>query len=440
VTPGRRTAAAVGAALVLRLALWAHLSRDPNALLRADSPSYVIPAVNLVEGHGFSGSLAPPFSPETFRTPGYPVFLGLFRLAAPGERWASFTQAVLDAGTALLAALCAAELGAGAWAWLAALLYGLEPVALAHSPLILTEPLFGFLVMLGLYFLLRAGEEGRPARAAAAGFLLSLATLVRPISLYLWIPLCAALVWPWRRGQRALAALALGACLLPAAWCARNQRLFGSFSFSSLPGDNLLYYDAVAARAAQGVPVSQAQKEVPAEFQRLHPSFDDPFERSKAEAAFAKTILLSHPLAAARVHLVSGVKMLLGPGAELLAQELWGDGTETLEERAGALTGRGTRAVLAHRPALIPVVLWDALLLLAGYLLALRGALRAWRRGAFFAAAWLTPLAYLLVISTGGWCYYRFRVPLWPLFCALAALGAAPTGKSRAPSGARRSS
>ena len=426
-----RAGLAALAAVALRLALWAHLSTDPRQFLRADSLSYKIPAVNLLAGRGFSGSTQAPYAPETSRTPGYPLFLAAHRLVSYEDRWPALTQVFLDAGTAVLAASCASLLAPGPWVWLAAAFYGLEPMTVAHAPLLLTEPLFGFLLTLALYWLLRAGPEGRVLLAGSAGLILGAATLVRPISLYLWLPLCAALAWPWRRRPAALAALALGAALIPATWCARNQTLFGSVSFSSLPGVNFLYYDAAAVEAAAtGIPGGVAARELRERFESENPGLTDPFEASRRQAAAARRVFAAHPLALLRVHAFTGLKMLLGPGVELVAQELYGETSEALEDRAGALSGRGTRAILARRPALWAVVAFQAMLLAAVYLLSLRGLLVVARRGAFFAAAWLVPLFYLAIISTGGWCYYRFRVPLWPLFCVLAAAGTRPLTRS----------
>ncbi len=409
--------------MALRLALWAHLARDPASLLRADSPSYLAPAANLAAGNGFSSSPAPPYAPEAFRTPVYPAFLAACRLATPDPRLPSALQALLDAGTAVLAVSAAAALAPGPWTWAAALFYGLEPMTIAHSPLILSETLFGFLFIASLLFLLRAGPEGRAAPAFAAGLLLGACTVTRPISAYLWLLLCLALAPSWRRRPRALAALALGACLLPGLWCARNDRRFGVFSLSSITGINLLYYDGAAALSTEtGRPVEQEAAQLHERAAPLAAGMN-PMERSRLETALALGLFARHPLAVARVHLVSGIKMLFGPGAELLAQELYGDRDAGGPQAPGGIAGRGTLGVLRRHPSLWLIVGFDGALLALVYLLSLRGALVAWRRGSFLAAAWLVPLVYLLVISTGGWCYYRFRVPLWPLFTALAAAG-----------------
>ncbi len=429
-----RLGAALLATLALRLSLWAHLARDPKKLLVPDSPSYEIPALNLVEGRGFSGSIRPPFEPETFRTPGYPLFLAAHRLGSPSDRWPALSQSLLETGTALLAAACAALLAPGPGAWLAAAFYGLEPMAVAHAPLILSEPLFSFSFMLSLFLLLSAGPEGRAGPAAGAGLCLGFAALTRPIACYLPLPLGIALCWPWRRRPRALAVFLLSAALLPALWCARNKRLFGRFSMSTVPGINLLEYDAAAVRAAvAGEAPPLAKRELMERFEAQSPPGAGPFERSDLKASFARREIKGHIGALLRVHVVSGFKMLAGPGVDLLASELYDDATSG-EGRSDVMTGRGTLALLARHPTLWAVVLFETLLLAAVYLFGARGAFRIARRGGFWAAAWLAPLVYLAALSTGGWAYYRFRVPLWPLFSALAAVGAAlpPTKRETA--------
>jgi hypothetical protein len=58
------------------------------------------------------------------------------------------------------------------------------------------------------------------------------------------------------------------------------------------------------------------------------------------------------------------------------------------------------------------------------YPLALLGAWKLGRTGVHL----VVPLVYLIVISGGGWAYYRFRVPMMPLLAVLAACG---LGKKR---------
>ena len=134
--------------------------------------------------------------------------------------------------------------------------------------------------------------------------------------------------------------------------------------------------------------------------------------------------------------------VLLGPGIDLVAGELcpaakWGS-TPSPEPQAA---GQGTLDLLRRSPWLLIPLGYTMALLFLTYGLAAAGLRLCLRRGgSFFVAACLVPLLYLLVVSVGGWAYYRFRVPLWPFVAFLAGAGwrrltgPATEGPSSAPS------
>ncbi|MBI4375146.1 MAG: glycosyltransferase family 39 protein [Elusimicrobia bacterium] len=432
------------AAFCLRLALWSRLQPFDQAWLRPDSAGYLELAKELRHGR-FSAMTPAGLAPEANRTPVYPFFLSLHGPLLEQPRWPALSQIAIDAASAGLIAASAGMLGAPALA--AGLIYALDPVVAGHSLLILTETLFTFWLVLSLFALTRGGPEKIPW-LAISGLSLGAAALTRPIAAYLWLPWVIALYWAWgRRARRALAIFALCAVALPALWCGRNALVFGRFRLSMISGLNLFYWEAPAVLAAsEGISFGEALAKLIADFERTHPSrpSSDPFAESDLRSAFALDVMRSHPARVAQVHAAAAVKLWLGPGLDLVAEQLWpGERLDKIESSAHGVTGRGTLFLMRQRPALrwwlAAIMAW-----LAGcYLLAALG-LRALLRnhGAAFAASWLTPLAYLALLSTGGWCYYRFRVPLWPAIALLAAAGLSAAGLSRrssAPSDGRRS-
>lgn len=432
-TRNKAVLAVFACALIVRAGVLVRLSGRPDALLRTDSKTYLLPARNLLARGVFSSEQAPPYAPEPKRTPGYPLFLAACMAVSPSPAFSAAVQAAFDAATAALAGLAAALISGNPAAAFAGLLYALDPASAAQAPLILSEPIFTFLLALAVVLLLGEKETPRTAAAAACGLCLGLATLVRPISLYLWLPWSAALAWSWpgRWRKRALA-FAAAAALLPAAWCARNAALFGSFEFSSITGLNALLWEAAAVQAtADGVPLETGRQAMKDELKRRHPGeFSGPFDESHARAALAREVVLRHPLAAARLHAVSTLKMLLGPGLNEIAKALSPDAPLPSEESMiTSMSGAGTFAVLKARPRLWVVLVTEGLILGATYLLAVLGAWRLWLgRRRLEAAAVAVPLLYLLVLSAGGWSYYRFRLPLLPL---LIMLGAAAWPKTK---------
>src|SRR4051812_37556439 len=65
------------AAVILYFGLFVLTVCNPENAIKTDSLTYMKLAVNLRSHHMFSLSDAPPFVPETYRLPGYPVFLAL---------------------------------------------------------------------------------------------------------------------------------------------------------------------------------------------------------------------------------------------------------------------------------------------------------------------------------------------------------------------------
>jgi Dolichyl-phosphate-mannose-protein mannosyltransferase len=223
-------------ALVVRLAFF---FRAPPLLEWRDSASYALPALGLLDGSGFA--------PELKRPPLYPLFLAAsFWLVGEDLRGPLLLQHLLGAMSAGLTYALAGHL----WGRAAGVLAGV-PIALNGGLIfleqsIMAESLFTFL-LLGAVL---AGAAARGARrpnlwALAAGALLGLATLTRPGTFALAVPLALALAWlapGTGRGRLAVGGLVLLGCLgtvLP--WTARNGLVHGTFTVAGGLGEALIY-------------------------------------------------------------------------------------------------------------------------------------------------------------------------------------------------------
>jgi len=120
----------------------------------------------------------------------------------------------------------------------AAWLYTLNPNALFWSLTLLTETLFALLLILSFYTFLMAYKHIRLQWFMLSGLLLGMATITRPIGLYL-IPLWTLFILLMLRSKKDIivalkpAAAFLGAAmLLVVYWQARNLVLRGHFSLS----------------------------------------------------------------------------------------------------------------------------------------------------------------------------------------------------------------
>jgi 4-amino-4-deoxy-L-arabinose transferase-like glycosyltransferase len=217
----------------------------PNPL-RADAGEYAQYAQNLVEHGVFSLSTVEPPPPDSFRSPGYPMFLAACRLLGGSGTWLGWVIGlqVVMGGLTVLAAFGLARSCLGFTpALLAAALTALSPHLVASSAYVLTECCTAFLLTSGLWLLARAWTRGAIALVAAAA-VLSAAALTNET----WgiVPALAAFV-VWRhQGWRRAAVVVLVGGLLPSAWMVRNQgqelartgaqRVVASISHGSYPG------------------------------------------------------------------------------------------------------------------------------------------------------------------------------------------------------------
>lgn len=414
----RRAAAAVflAAALVRACGLLAQ-GPEPRFALSADSHGYGRLAVNLRERAVFSFDEDEPFTPDTVRTPGYPVFLSLFRGPRPALWW----QAALGAAACALVVLAAGALGASAPAAAAAgLLLSADFVSVLFTGQVLTDVHYQLLVALALYL----AASGRFARA---GLVAGLGALFRPVGLYLPVVLSAVVCAVNPRGARLRQAAVVLLCgfLLPAAWIARNKVRSGTATFSSIQGLNALLRAGVVNAEVTGKPYSEAYAQLENELRVEHPKFATQAEEAQAAGRLAARFIARHPFAYLKVCFKDVFKLLGGTGLDVF---LWAVVKDPRYDPMGpdVESGgfKGTRQQLARHPKLKLVLAGYWSFLLAAYFLAARGAWRLYRERRWdplLVAG--VPLLYFLALTLGMGAYYRLRLPLMPPLLILAAFG-----------------
>ena len=212
--------------------------------VRADAVKYVAYAWNLKHYQTFSHApfwtAAPSVSPapDKLTLPGYPVFLSALLGPEVDQSFVDrvvVAQAAIGVGTCLLTLLLALRLMPFGFAIAAGLLTAISPHLATMSTYVLTEGLFTFLVTAALYLGACAIAPGsRLRRAALAGAMLGLASLVRPqMELLPWLLLVLCLAIPsWRVHSRKMAIGLACFLLVTAPWQLRN------LSVDSAPGDS----------------------------------------------------------------------------------------------------------------------------------------------------------------------------------------------------------
>jgi hypothetical protein len=249
--------------------------RDP---ISADTESYLTPARNLAAGRGFLGMEPPSFSvaddpsyprsigPETFRTPGYPLFLACVFSLGGGVAAIIVIQRLLTIGiAAAVYRFARSATGSDTTALTAGVICACFPPLQTAADLVLSETLFTCLLLAAVMAAEAALRRSSVRLAALAGVASACTLLVRPIALFFFVPMAAIFLirrWP----HIVLAAVYLAAFgVLPAAWMIRNRSVSGVATVSASANVNSLFQwgagIAVTERASHWYRLTAMQRE-----------------------------------------------------------------------------------------------------------------------------------------------------------------------------------
>ncbi len=344
------------AALAIRLLVWSENVSHPAAYLMApDSFTYFTAADDL---RGVPGAFAGREWRRAERTPIYPLWLALWLELGVGSRDHPAPIAALQAGLSAASTALAVYVAAGRlplrWALTIGAIGALEPSSVAHAGLLLTEPLYEFVLGALLLAFVRARER---SRAGAVGLVLAaaIAPLIRPVGLYLPIVAAAVcLVWlaPGVRRARRATILLLALALAPSAlWSARNFAYTGNLTLSitSAWGSALFARDVEVSVGAPTEAEPGTQPPWTLDFGRDRGLSEAQIAASRS--VYVRDVLTTHPVAAAGVWLRNFVLLVGVPDAALPAQLL---------ADAPVPAGKGVRARLAWLGALGLTGVWLA--------------------------------------------------------------------------------
>ena len=416
-------------AAVLRLAAaMPGMAAPETAFFRPDTPSYVQPALALLEEGRYVGAPGET-EPYTLRGPGYPAFLALvFGILGKGLHLPVLLFCVLGALTCVPVYRVGCWFGGTAGGTVAALLLALNLTSIAHAPFYLSDTLFALVTAWMLYFFARFYFHRRLPDLWLAVFLDAAGTLIRPTGL-LWIVPCLFLVLVFRSlsvRQRLLGAagclLIFAAVLTP--WMYRNSLAGGGFRLDTNVGNTLYYHNCAAlVSVVTGIPRLTLRdrwiREAEAEFAAHPDRYPDEDARTGYKLARARELIAAHRWTYLRLHFNPTILLPDAPAFyELLGLTQAGRGTLDILHRHGILAavrhyfGDRTWLLLPLLPALAVA---GATYL--GCLIQLGGWVR--RREWFLGCIFLAFVAYYLVLP-GPVVMPRYHLPALPLMCVMA--------------------
>lgn len=427
--------AVVLAALAARLLVFFLVySSAPARVLSSDSATYENSALALLRTGNFAVSPDKPDVPQIVRTPGYPAFIAFFyKVFGESRRPVITAQVLISAATIALAAAMAWMLWGAGPALLSALLLALDFASFHSSQLLLSDTLFAFLLAAcAAAGLMASRGDGSRGWAFVCVFSLALATMVRPLTLYLAPPALLFLFFTGRaRGaKRAVLLVVLAAipwAVIVGGWQLRNYRVSGSSEFSQIKNINLFFYRGqyIVSRT-EGVTMEEARE-------KLLKPFEGKTGLTEAElySLYGKEglrLIIRHPLTALRSMARGFSTMMLVPGeTDLLAYlGLPVENTGCFGDLARLSPGEYARKWALGRPWL-----FLAFLCALGYLAAFYfGAGAALWRLAGDRELLKPPhlllcgiILYLVALSSGPEAYARFRVPVMPLLAVYSGQG-----------------
>ncbi len=366
-----------------------------------DSYTYLAPARELMQGHGFSSE---PDVPETIRTPVYPLLLIPVLAVTSSAVPVVLLQHLLNVLLAVaIYLLMINRLRSRFAAIAAALVFALDTSSIHYANKVLSETTFTLLLFVVFILALRLRHF------ALNGLLCSVLVLLRPVAIIWWAVLALYFVLqrvPWRR----VAAFVGLALLLPVLWAARNEVRTGVYTVSSLSGTNLLFYRAAGTISVDEgddfkTGLAKAQRELQAEADdriRRGERVDDP--RSLDQAVQARYFT---PLA-----------------------------LETIRDNKLAFAQLTLRGLLVNLfdsdwEAMMMVCAVDSSIVhlliefseAAVIVLALAGFIALWRRDRPLSLLMGLTVLYFIGISAGGESESRFRVPVVPQIAIAAGVG-----------------
>lgn len=218
-----------------------HGKINPSALF-IDSQAYKTTALNVINHRGFSFSEMPPYEPSGFRAPIYPLWLSVIYLIFGSFKPAIFLGLLAFAFAAPLIYLIAKELFDERIAFLAGILFALEPWGAFLAGTIMSEQIFLPIFVLAVYFFILYIKQNSNKFLYLSAGLLGISAITRPNALYIF-PFFAIFIFFKKNGflkslkTAGLASLIFLIVIAP--WLIRNKIVLDTWQITTVQGFSL---------------------------------------------------------------------------------------------------------------------------------------------------------------------------------------------------------
>lgn len=258
-TTARLAIAALGVHAMLFVAIYFRAGGlDSYAFRSRDAAEYYRIAQNLAEHGAFSQANGPPYLPDTWRTPGYPLFLALLMICIGDSPLLLIgVQQILSVVNVVLFLHIARGSMSNRAALMAALLFLLEPYHLLYSTWLLATTLLLTALLLAWLLWQTVLATRNRAWLMLLGVVNGALVLIWPGSVLIPLSIVVGIVWmaqarsrkvrsrsPFADVAKCLAAFILPFASVAGTWMMRNHQVTGHFRLSHQSGVVLAYFKA----------------------------------------------------------------------------------------------------------------------------------------------------------------------------------------------------
>lgn len=414
-------------ALLVRLALFLFVyNTDPDRFMLHDSYGYASIAENLLQQGVYSQSETAPYYPDVFRPPLYPLFIAAIVFAG-GDLGALILMQLFFS---LLTCYVLVRMLHLLWGeekkkivLCAVFLYAIDVPSLVMGNLVMTETLFTLLFVLFIHQMLRFFLQQNNPALLLAGLFLALATLTRPISLYLAFFMLAILLFRYRKKALRYTVLFLTPLiLLIGGWYLRNYANMGHWYFSQIGNFNLLYFQAAdlyAEKKAVSLNDARTQlyNEVQLQMQEL--PMENPVAFYTLCGEKAKAVIFASPGGTLKNMVKAQINLWLRPLRGYLDYQLHNSNVYDPQSIFPSSPAKNLQSKSAH-PLTRVLLYWQLVLNPLLLLLTIMGLWQVFKKNTALFYFFSMLLVYFLLVCSGPEIDARFRVPLLPLMLVIA--------------------
>jgi 4-amino-4-deoxy-L-arabinose transferase-like glycosyltransferase len=336
------------------------------------------------------------------RTPGYPLLLSFFDFPSDLVKFLILQQ-VLVLVSAILLYLTVREISTPRIAKFASIFLMLEPSIVAESFMLLSETAFMAILIFGfLLYALTFRKRNSSKFLVVSCLVFGFAILVRPVAIILFVMILIELFFRRRDFRLRVIITSTFVLILPTVlWSLRNFSVFGVYAVSSIDAHNIHLFEGSGALSERnGISLEQVHKvESERLIETLGPNSSLGDEQRYRYIRGLTLIAQNFPWFI-RMHLEGSVRVLFGPAQGELIQFLSG--------------GKRSHATYWFEKAYLLAAIAFSTVLFVLFIFGLRKLTFSTRLIALVGLS-------LLVVSSGVGAYGRFRVPLAPTLCVLAA-------------------